>query len=241
VLLMSMVSLFCTPLQAQSTEELIQAHIRAVGGEEKWDQIKSMQVSETMVMDGTTFKITRRIIRNKALRKDIRIEDRAGIGNDKVYYIIVNENEGWKYLPDNPNFSVLTLIPEEITSYREELDPDDPFIHYREKNREIQLLNIETVGSNEYYKFLIRYPSGRQYFCFVNTQTQMIDRMVLTGADYEEDRLFGEYTRLPEGVMIPKRIETPLTVIQVGTVKINPDLKMDIFQPGDTNKLYYKH
>ncbi len=228
-------------LHAQSTEEIISKHIEAIGGLANWDKINSLVIAETIGQSGTTFYITKSILKNKALRHDIRIEDRTMIALDKAYYIIVNGNEGWKYLPDNINNDILSLSPQEIEDYKGDLDYEDPFIHYEEKGREINLLNIEFYNEAEFYKFLIRYKSGKEYYCYMNTQTLMIDKMVLTGSDIEDEKVFEQYEKLPEGIWMSKRILSLGGTIEITSIKINPSISPDIFKPTDKNSRFYKH
>lgn len=228
-------------LHAQSTEEIIAKHIETIGGLANWDKINSLVINESMEQNGTTYYITKSIIKNKSLRHDIRIEDRSMIAHDKAYYIIVNGNEGWKYLPDNIHHDILSLTPQEIEDYKSDLDYEDPFIRYEEKGREIHLMNIEFYNETEFYKFLITYKSGKQYYCYMNTKTLMIDRMVLNGSDIEDEKVFKQYEKLPEGIWMAKQILTLAGTIEITSIKINPTITADTFKPSDKNSRFYKH
>lgn len=228
-------------MHAQTTEEIIKKHIEAIGGLSNWEKIKTLSIQEDLSKEGTVFHLHKQVVMGKAMRQDIRIEDRSMIANDKAYYILLRGQEGWKYLPDNPNYGVLPLEPQEIEEYRGQMDPEDPFLHAEEKNKKISMLNIEYIGDTEYYKFIIEYASGRQYYVFVNTKTLWIDRMVLSGGDIEDVRIFSDYQRRPEGIWVPMHIESSAGITTRKSFLINTKIPDTVFQPSSPNDRFFKH
>lgn len=223
-------------LYAQSTSEIIERHIDSVGGESNWDKINSLVLEQELQTDDALFFITRSIIKNKSLRNDIRIQRRLPDEQEKKYYIILNGKQGWKYMPDTKNM-ILTLFPAEIERLQDDLDYEDPFLHYREKGREIEMVNMEYYDSADHYKFLIKYPSGKKVFCYMHAVSLMITKTVLLESEVDEIRNYDAYQRLPEGVVIPKEITDLAGHLSVKSVKVNPVLPAHLFQPADYNKV----
>lgn len=225
-----------TDLNAQSTAEIISRHIDSIGGAKNWDKIQSLVLDEELRTDDATYFITRSIIKNKSLRNDMRIQRRLPDEQDKKYYIILNGNQGWKYMPDTKN-TILTLYPSEIAQLQDDLDYEDPFLHYREKGREIEMVNVEYYDSADHYKFLVTYPSGKKIFCYLHALTLMITKTVLLESEVDEIRNYVAYQRLPEGVVVPKEIIDLSGQLSIKSVMINPVLPPHLFKPPDYNKV----
>ena len=133
---------------AQSTDDIIAAHIDSIGGIENWDKINTIEIKSSIQMGRSIILTTKSIVKNKSLRNDISIENKFEPIKDKKYYIILNENIGWKYLPETKD-DILPMEPFEVLQTQDELDYEDPFIHYKEKGRDINLIGIE------YYNYQI--------------------------------------------------------------------------------------
>lgn len=228
------------PIFAQSTDEIINNHIAAIGGNENWEKIKSLKIEGTLKGDIGHITITKRILKGKAIRNDLQMHGRTSIRNDKKYYVILNGKNGWKYMPDNKNNTILSLYESEITQLEDELDYEDPFINYLEKGRVIHMVGIEYYNEKEFYKFLIEYKSGKKIYCYMDVNSLMIDKTVLIEAEVDDIREYKNYEKLPAGIWIAKQVITLSGELNITSVEINPNFLPDVFLPSNTNKFNYK-
>ena len=165
---------------------------------------------------------------------------RTSIRNDKKYYVILNGKNGWKYMPDNKNNTILSLYESEITQLEDELDYEDPFINYLEKGRVIHMVGIEYYNEKEFYKFLIEYKSGKKIYCYMDVNSLMIDKTVLIEAEVDDIREYKNYEKLPAGIWIAKQVISLSGELNITSVEINPNFLPDVFLPSNTNKFNYK-
>jgi hypothetical protein len=223
-------------LLAQSTEEIIRQHIEAIGGEENWHRIESIVISGTAKSGIREMKWTKSAVRDSAICSDLRIVFDQVIRNEMMYYLIVNGQEGWRYVPEDRNNTISPLYPAEIEEARDELDYEDPFIRYLEKGREINMIGLEYYDEKEYYKFLIQYKSGKKFNCYMNSTTLMIDLMEETGTKSENLRRFLRYEKIPEGIWMAKTIISTSGELNIDSVVINQPIPASAFKPSKKNR-----
>ncbi|MBL7766397.1 MAG: hypothetical protein JNJ58_09910 [Chitinophagaceae bacterium] len=218
---------------SQSTEEIIQKHLTAIGGEKNWNKINTILIESTQRIEGDEIEHRRQVIRNKAVRSDMIYKGRSAAVNDKKYYILVNQKGGWYFLPGQAK--VAPMNAEEILYYKDDLDYEDPFLNYIQKERQITMIGLEYYDDREFYKFSIQYPSGKQEYCYLDSKTFLIDKRVLINAPIEDSRDYRNYTRYGDGIMMPATIITTGGEITITQVQINPVLDEKAFNPDFPN------
>jgi hypothetical protein len=223
-------------VHAQSSSEIINAHIKAIGGESNWEKIKTMHVTASVVNeDGSKMNIQKRILRNLALRVDYEIQNRNLSKDNEKYYITIFGDAGWKYLPDNANKQILTLFAPEIKLYKEEFDIEDPFLWHVERKIELNMIGVEFINKVEYFKFVATYPSGKKILCYLNANTYMLERMLLLESDVDNKKIFEQFEMLKEGICIPKRMILNGSVQQITNIQLNEPMAESIFTPSKKN------
>ena len=79
ILFVSVLTLSMGALSAQSVEQIVAKHLRAIGGTEKLRQIKSIVMDNTVKVQGLDIENSTAILVGKAMRSDSRI-----MGNELV-------------------------------------------------------------------------------------------------------------------------------------------------------------
>lgn len=212
---------FALPIKAQTQEEIIQNHLKAIGGESNWTKVKSVLIEYQIASDAGTMKVSRKIIRNKSYRNDFKFESRVPAYKDHEFYILYTPQGGWKYMPDTRD-KVEGMDSSELEVAKIDLDYDDPFIAYREKGINIQMMDLMYEGEKEYFKFQIHYPSGRSFICLLDTKTYLIRRMTEVNTDADNNKIFDDYRPTPEGLIFPRSITGSFGEQLITLIKINP-------------------
>ncbi|MBL7773706.1 MAG: hypothetical protein JNM95_12655 [Chitinophagaceae bacterium] len=220
-------------LYAQDVDQLIKRHIDAVGGEKNWDKIKTVKVEGVVEMEGVQIKTTKRIIKDKAWRNDMLFEGKTQSLKNNKFYVSILQDKGWKYLPDSKDDKPELLDKGEIALYKEEMEFEDPFIHYQSKGTKISYLNIENVLDVDYYKFAFTYASGKQEYIYVRAKDMMIAKRVVYNSDAEDTKDYDYYEKQSNGIYYPKLIRTNIGVIHIKTVQFNTTIEEKIFLPAN--------
>jgi len=72
-LLFSLV-LFSTSLHAQTADEIIGKYINAIGGKDKWAQVKSMKINGYIEVQGIKINFTQQAIQGTGVRVDAEFQ-----------------------------------------------------------------------------------------------------------------------------------------------------------------------
>ena len=219
------------PSNAQSAYEIIQQHIEAIGGDQ-WDSVSTFYILATTNDEQGHITIAKTVVKDSSVRNDITIESVSASRSEKKYYLILDGDKGWKHLPRERNYAVNTLYKEEVAILWEELDYEDPFLRYLQKERTIDLMKIVYDEDKEYYMFSVTYKSGKQQYCYINTSTLMMDIVQTVGR--EGIVRYNDYKKTPEGLMIAREINSEAGTVHITDIRINPIVSRDIFKPNET-------
>lgn len=232
--LLIILSLACFPCKkgiAQDAQELIRKHIEAVGGEKNWDKIKTVKVEGVVEMEGMQINTTKHVIKGKAWRNDMVFEGKTQSFKNNKFFVTILNNQGWKYLPDSKDDKPEVLLPVEVSLYKEDMDFEDPFIHYQDKGTKISYFSKENILNEDYYKLAFTYASGKQEYVYLREKDMMIAKRVLYNSDAEDMKEYNYYEKQTGGIVYPKQIQTGIGVIHIKTIQLNPVIEEKLFQP----------
>ena len=126
VALMLPIVLLSLNIQAQTADEIIEKYITAIGGKEKWKQVKSMKVNGFIEVQGIKINFTQQAIHNVGVRVDAEFQGQKIID-------ITTPTKGWSQNPFGGRSSLQPISEEELKQKLDELDIQDEFIDYASK------------------------------------------------------------------------------------------------------------
>lgn len=218
-----------TFLNAQQDTVLIQAHLKAIGGEAAWKKISSLQMDGRLENDFEVIKIREYWIKGKSYRRDMQFGGRTVADTGTRYFILIHQNKGWKKLPDQIKPDPAALDKSEMVYYLQHIELDDPFVDYQESGKKISYQGTEFFNEKDYHKFLIATTEGTQEYCYLDPKDLMIHMRVTVGSDNDQTRVFESWSRNKEGMMIPGEIRSPQGVLTIESARLNPVLKPELF------------
>src|ERR1035438_1266999 len=95
---------FIGSVKAQNADDIIQKHITAIGGTDKWNSITSMKLVGVMSIAGMEMNMTETLLTDEAMRMDMSAMGFSG-------YTIITQKEGWAYIPFQPGMDKITPLP----------------------------------------------------------------------------------------------------------------------------------
>ncbi len=213
----------------QDGSDIISAHLKAIGGEAAWRKVNSLQFEGRIDNDFETMRIKQYWIKDKSYRRDMQYGGRTVADTGMRYFVLIHQNKGWKLLPDQIKTEPVALDKSEILHYLQDLELDDPFIGFKEAGKKINYVGTEFFNETDYHKFLISTPNGTQEYCYLDMKNLMIHMRVVIGSDNDQTRVFENWTRNTEGLMLPGTISSPQGVLTLEQIRLNPKLNPDIF------------
>jgi hypothetical protein len=222
-------------LIAQVQEDIIKKHLKAIGGEKNWSRVKTMSTFGVRESGGDRIEERRQMILNKAVRIDYKYISRDPATAQKKYFIVVFDNKGWKYMPDNRMDTVELLSEQEVQYYKSENYFNDPFLHGELSQVRIEYLTKEIINDREQFKFVIHYAKSKSAFIYLDAQTYLITKSISIENDSEIELNYDEYKLLDKEIMIPHAIYSNYDGFSLKEVQLNPILSDEIFKPKALN------
>lgn len=215
---------------AQGGDAILQKHIQAIGGEKKWAAIQSLKYETITDMHGVSTKEQKKWVKHKYYRSDIEITRRVASETNTTYGIIVNQNKGWKSLPDQMKPGFQPMDSSECMYYISKPELENPFIDAKAQGQSIQYLETEYFNDKNYHKFLIKYKDGTSEYCYLDPETAFIHMRVSLNTETENVRVYHEYTTTKDGLVLPKRFTTSQGDVFVNQPEVNIKFKPELFQ-----------
>jgi outer membrane lipoprotein-sorting protein len=219
-------------LIAQVKDDIIKKHLNAIGGEKNWQNIKTITSAGIREYEGASVEETRQMIPNKALRIDYKFKTRDEAISKKNYFLIIYENQGWRYLPDNLKDSIEVLSPQEINYYKAANFMSDPFLPSVQNEYKIEYLNKEFVGEKECYKFSVSGTNGQTGYIYLDAHTYLISKRVTLGADSESVIDYNDYRKINQTITVPYLSDAGYEKFTLSDIQINKPVNEQIFRPS---------
>src|SRR5688500_14429443 len=125
--ILGIATIFHNHTMAQNVEEIMDKHVKAIGGSDNWNRVNSLIMSGSMSVQTNEFTFETRILNKKGFRQDINFNGSAG-------YVIATPKGGWQYLPFNGQLEPEELEGANLVSYQKGIDICEArYVGYREK------------------------------------------------------------------------------------------------------------
>lgn len=216
-------------LSAQTVDELIQKHIQATGGYEKWKSLKTMKISGTIQMQGMEMPFIRYSKRPNKLRIEATMQGQT----------IVQAYDGktaWWIFPFMGSTEPQRMPKDQAEDIIEQADFDGPLIDYKKKGNKIELLGKEDVEGTEAYKLKVTLKNGQVIYTYLDSEyfleIKQTAKRVRQGNELAVSSVFGDYKEV-DGLLLPHSIfiqaGPQTTNLTIEKVEFNVDLDDDIF------------
>ncbi|HUR10005.1 MAG TPA: hypothetical protein VM012_01475 [Flavitalea sp.] len=192
---------------AQTAEEIINKHIEATGGLEKWNAVKSLYMEGVSVMQNgqeVTSKIYK--IQDQLFRRDVDF----GMGSMTM---LVTDKGGWSSTPRSQG--KFEAMPADMyASQLTELDVAGPLVNYAAKGHKASLEGKTTIDGKDAYKIKLTLKSGREQTYYIDSATYylvrtsfkdngMMGRGRPQGSDGEINLDYSNFQKTSEGLVFP--------------------------------------
>jgi hypothetical protein len=213
---------------SQNLEEIVSKHIEAVGGKENWAKVKSLKMENTVKANGTDIKVTIYQIDKKAMRQNIKLMGMEG-------YSILTTKEGWVYMPFGGQTKPEAMTEDDVKKGQDGLNLQDDFITYKELNKKLELIGKDDVDGTECFKLKMidkdktettYYIDPSNYYVIKETQ-----KMMVNGKEMENATTYGNYKKLPEGIVYAYSITSNWGNAEISDLTINPTIDEALFKP----------
>ena len=206
--LLAGLALVAAALPAQTADEIVAKYVKAIGGMEKIDAIKSLKKTGRYTgRGGYEIRIVQESKRPDFVRQEMFLQGMVGV-------TAWDGRTGWKIEPWQGKKDVEPLGEEELKQIVEDADFDGPLVRYREKGNSIELAGTEPVEGTDAFKLKVTLKNGDVRFYFMDTDyfvpIKIETKRMIRGAERESETSLGDYKEVA-GVYMPHSFETGAT------------------------------
>ena len=190
---------------AQTADEIVAKYIKAVGGMEKIQAVKTLRRSGKIIAGGG-FEIAT-VQENKRpnmFRQEIILQGMTGV-------TAYNGKTGWKVEPFQGKKDPEALAEDETKQAVEGSDFDGPLVNYQQKGNKIEYVGMEPVEGTDAYKLKVTLANGEIRFYYMDTDyfvpIKIEAKVIIRGAEIETETSLSDYKEV-NGWYLPYSIES---------------------------------
>lgn len=214
---------------AQTAEEIVANHLKAIGGEDAWKKVNSIKYTGNMSMQGMDVPLTMTIVNHKAMRMDMSI---MGQNN----YMIATDKEGWNFFPAGQMEKPEPMAPEQVKMTKDQLDIQGELVDYKVKGAKVEALGKDNVDGTDVVKLKYTNKEGREKVLFFDASSYYLlkqsQKVQAEGKEMDMEVGFGDYQKQPSGIVTPMSIESEAGPMKFTSIEINPKVDESIFKPA---------
>lgn len=211
--------------RAQTVDEIVAKSIASHGGAAKLKSVKTLRLSGTMSIGPMEVPIVVEQKRPNMIRLSMNVQ-----GADNVPQAYDGQS-GWQYLPVQGQTAPQPLGEQELKEIRDDSEMDPPFMDYKARGHQVELMGKETVAGTETYKLKVTLKSGAVRYYYLDTVKCLPMKeeatRVVNGVEAKVETAIGDY-RDEAGMMMPHRVESRVgDLVQTVTlqkVEVNPPI-----------------
>ena len=159
---------------AQSLDEIVARHVKALGGKDAMSKVTSMTVEQTIEVMGTEAPSVTTILFGKGARTEMEV-----MGNKIIQ--VITDSGGWTINPMMGGTEPQPMPEDQYKMNRDQIFPGDALVNYQQKGNKLELVGREQVGSVNAYKLKLTDPSNREMFLYLDPDSWQIIQTVTKG------------------------------------------------------------
>jgi hypothetical protein len=230
VLFLSTAVVFTTTMSfAQDVKEIIAKHNDAVGGAEKWKNVKSVKKTGKMNIQGMDIPFSQVILKDKGMRQDLEI---MGANN----YVILTPTAGWSFMPIQGQAKPEPMPAEGLKDIADQLDFKDDLMSAHANNEPLELVGKEELAGAKVFKLKGQPKDAEPVYYYVNEGNWLLVRVSTIvkaqGQEMEITKDFSDYKKLDYGITVAMKEEAgDAGSYTFDKIEINQPVDEKIFQP----------
>jgi hypothetical protein len=195
--------LFISKSYTQTVDEVIDSHVKAIGGLEKLNAIKSVKYTGKFSGGGFEVPVTYIIVRPDKVRMDITFQ-----GNSQIQ--AYDGTMGWFTNPFQGKKDPEKMTKEREKEMRKQADIDGALVNYKEKGSKAELMGKEDMEGSEVYKIKLTDKDNDVTYFYLDAGSYLIlketSKRKVGEKEVNSETLYGNYQPI-DGVMFAMAIE----------------------------------
>lgn len=214
-------------LFAQTLDEIVETHVKAIGGKVSWATLKTLKIEGSMKMQGTEIKTITYQVDKKAMRQEITVGGMTG-------FTLVTNTEGYSFMPFAGQTKPEPMTADDLKNTQDQLYLQEDFITYSELGKKIEFLGKEDVDGTECFKIKMTNKNNQETTYFIDAESYLIIKQTAkiksNGREFDNTTIFGNYKTLENGIIYPTSITSGFGQAEITKIEINPAIDESVFK-----------
>lgn len=214
---------------AQNVDEIIAKHIKAHGGEKKWDKVESLKITGEF----TAFSEIKDFLSIKT--KSGQYYSNLYLGQHEVFEAF-NGKEGWTIDPWHDIEYPRKLNSDEVSVFLQKAEFFTPFFKYKEKGHVVEYIGKDKVDGIDVFVLKLTRKNGKAETWYLNSETYLEYKCETDWLDFARalpsETYFDDFRNV-DGLIIPFYIERTFwqrdRVTEIKNIEINTKVDKEIF------------
>ncbi|HRD06006.1 MAG TPA: hypothetical protein PK037_00530 [Saprospiraceae bacterium] len=211
---------------SQTADEIIDQHIKAIGGAERWNEINSMYSEMTTDMGGMKIPIKIWQQHMKGMRVEFSVQGMTGIQ-------VVTDKDGWSLMPFMGQTKPEPTNEEALKSARSQFDIRGQLLDYKSKGSTVEYLGEDEDEGVEVYKIRLTDANKTETTYFIDKESYLVIKSVtkvnFQGQEIDAVTKMSNYKDVG-GIKIPHSVDSMSTgKMEIVHAVVNAVIEADKF------------
>ena len=224
---------------AQTADEIIEKHVKAMGGMDKIKAVQTVKATGKMKMGPMEVPITLTKARPESVRMDFTVQ---GMTGSQAY----DGTIGWAVMPFMGKKEPEKMSDDMLKDIKEEADFDGSLIDSKAKGNTVEYLGKVEVEGSPAYKLKVTTKYGNESIDYLDADSYLVikteGKRKIQGQEMETESVIGDYKDV-DGLLYPhsmesrrKGMEGAGQTITVEKYELNPKVDTAIFKMPEAKK-----
>ena len=169
---------------AQTTDEIIDKHVAALGGADKLKSVNTIVTERSIAVQGMEIPSTTTVVVGKAMRQETSV-----MGNSMI--VVVEGDKGWTIRPAmmQGTGEPEDLPAEQLKQQSGQLDPFGSLMNYKAKGTKIELVGTEKADGKDVHHLKVTTKDGITSDQYIDASTYLMSKIKATAAEGQETEI----------------------------------------------------
>lgn len=190
-------------IHAQTADDIVNKHIAATGGADKWAKVYSVKFSGVYVMGPGMEAPVTEINVTKPFKGYYSDFTWQGMTNKQA----MRADSGWNYNPFGGKRESDPLSPDDIRNLNLQYDPQGMLFNYKQKGYTVDYLGMDDMDGADVYKLRLITKEGDMVYYYLDAETyyilKMVRRVKLAEKEEKSYTVFSDFRKTDFGVVLP--------------------------------------
>jgi hypothetical protein len=217
---------------AQTVDEVIDKHIKAMGGADKLSKLQSLKIAAEMEVMNMKVPISTIIVQDKGFRSETTVQGMTVVQ-------AISGNSGWSINPMAGQTTATALPEESVKAMANETDLTGLY-NYKQKGYALTLDGEEDLAGAKVYKVSMALKNGTKRINYISKDTFYILKMIvettINGQQVKSENTQSDFRQV-EGITYPYTSEVTTSampgaamVLKITSLEVNPTIDPKIFE-----------